>query len=83
MEGRENAMLELENVAAADSHPWPKTLPGQVAIVRAVLSDLGEADTKALAVKFKGAGEKTLVPILESLVALGQARVVGEGHYAA
>jgi len=83
VEAGKTADLALEDVATADSHPWPRTLPGQVSIVRAVLSDIGEADTRALAAKFKGAGEKTLTPILESLVALGQARLVGEGRYAA
>jgi len=71
VEAGKTADLALEDVAIADIHPWPRTLPGQVSIVRAVLSDLGEADTKALAAKFKGAGEKTLTPILESLVARG------------
>ena len=82
VQGGKTADLGLEDVASSELHPWPRELPGQVSIVRAVLSDIGEADTKTLAGKFKGAGEKTLTPILESLVALGQARALGEGRYA-
>lgn len=82
VQGGKTADLALEDVVTSELHPWPRELPGQVSIVRAVLSDIGEADTKTLAGKFKGAGEKTLTPILESLVALGQARALGDGRYA-
>lgn len=82
VETRDTRDMSLEHAAEQGQHPWPKSLPGQVSIVRAVLSDIGEADTKMLAGKFKGAGEKTLTPILESLVALGQARALGDGRYA-
>jgi hypothetical protein len=63
--------------------PWPATLPEQVAAVARVLAassiPLSEA---AIAARFSGKGtwKKRLPPLLETLVALGRARVV-EGAY--
>jgi hypothetical protein len=53
--------------------PWPKALPDQIAAVREALDDLGEASAAQVARQFKGAGEKRVLPLLESLVAIGQA----------
>jgi hypothetical protein len=63
--------------------PWPASLPEQVAAVARVLVaspiPLSEA---AIAARFsgKGAWKKRLLPLLETLVALGRARVV-DGVY--
>ena len=53
--------------------PWPKALPDQIAAVREALDELGEASAAQVACQFKGAGEKRVLPLLESLVAIGQA----------
>ena len=52
---------------------WPKALPDQIAAVREALDELGEASAAQVARQFKGAGEKRVLPLLESLVAIGQA----------
>jgi len=71
----------LREIAAKS--PWPATLPEQVAAVAAVLQSaatpLNEAE---IATRFsgKGAWKKRLLPLLETLVALGRARRVGEGY---
>jgi len=63
--------------------PWPASLPEQVAAVARVLATspipLSEA---AIAARFsgKGAWKKRLLPLLETLVALGRARLV-DGVY--
>lgn len=62
--------------------PWPKVLPEQIAAVREVLNELGEASPAQVASQFKGAGEKRVLPLLESLVAIGQADVTDSGKYA-
>jgi hypothetical protein len=63
--------------------PWPASLPEQVAAVARVLaaSPIPLSET-AIATRFsgKGAWKKRLPPLLETLVALGRARVV-EGAY--
>ena len=56
---------------AAATTPWPKTLPDQIAALREALDELGEASAAQVARQFKGAGEKRILPLLETLVALG------------
>jgi len=62
---------------------WPASLPEQVAAVAAVLrtaaAPLSEAE---IAARFSGRGawKKRLPQLLETLVALGRARRVGEGY---
>jgi hypothetical protein len=62
--------------------PWPATLPEQVAAVAGALAEarapLSEAD---LAARFTGKGpwKKRLPQLLDTLVALGRARVVDGG----
>jgi hypothetical protein len=68
-----------EGATPAAKLPWPASLPEQVAAVARVLAGspipLSEA---AIAARFsgKGAWKKRLPPLLETLVALGRARVV-------
>jgi hypothetical protein len=63
--------------------PWPASLPEQVAAVARVLAaspiPLSEA---AIAARFsgKGAWKKRLPPLLETLVALGRARLVEDAY---
>ncbi len=72
-----------EGVTPAAKIPWPATLPEQVAAVARVLAaasiPLSEA---AIAAHFsgKGAWKKRLLPLLETLVALGRARVLADGY---
>jgi hypothetical protein len=68
---------------AADKAPWPKALPEQIAAVRAVLSDMGEATPEQVARQFKHARASSVKPLLESLGALGQARLIEGGRFAA
>ena len=63
--------------------PWPKTLPDQIAAVHAALSDMGEASTDQIARRFTRAQSRSVQTLLESLTALGQARLIDEGRFAA
>jgi hypothetical protein len=64
--------------------PWPNTLPEQVAAVARVLAEtrapLAEAD---LAARFTGKGpwKKRLPQLLDTLVALGRARMLEDGRW--
>jgi len=65
----------------ADKHPWPPGLPEQVALVARVLAESPVPLTEpALAARFSGRGpwKKRLPQLLETLVALGRARRVGD-----
>ena len=66
----------------ADKALWPKTLPEQIAAVRAALSDLGNATPDQVARHFRRARAAAVQPLLDSLAALGQARTLGQGRYA-
>ncbi|VFN05898.1 MAG: hypothetical protein BECKG1743F_GA0114225_111443 [Candidatus Kentron sp. G] len=62
--------------------PWPKPLPEQVRLLRAALGQHPEpATVKQLAQTFKGAQTKRVAEILDTLVAMGQAREEA-GRYA-
>ncbi|MGV6839605.1 MAG: class I SAM-dependent DNA methyltransferase [Planktomarina sp.] len=61
--------------------PWPKALPDQIAAVREALDELGEASAAQVARQFKGAGEKRVLPLLESLVAIGQADLTDDHKF--
>jgi len=67
---------------AADKALWPKALPEQIAAVRAVLSDMGEATPEQVARQFKRGRAASVKPLLESLSALGQARLIEGGRFA-
>ena len=67
----------------SDKAPWPKALPEQIAAVRAALSEMGEATPEQVARQFKRARATSVKPLLESLSALGQARLVEGGRFAA
>lgn len=67
---------------AADKALWPKALPEQIAAVRTVLSDMGEATPEQVARQFKRGRAASVKPLLESLSALGQARLIDGGRFA-
>ncbi|GAB6084046.1 hypothetical protein JCM30471_29600 [Desulfuromonas carbonis] len=71
-------------VAAKEKPVWPKTLPEQVAAVRAALTQRS-APTTALQLKeaFKHAREPKVQEILTALASIGQAREVEPGVFAA
>ncbi|MGH1578739.1 class I SAM-dependent DNA methyltransferase [Planktotalea sp.] len=74
--------MDLGVTVKIDKAPWPKTLPDQIAAVREVLGELGEATPADIARRFVRARAGTVEPLLDSLAALGQADVIGDGRYA-
>jgi hypothetical protein len=80
----ETGRLALGDAATgAARDPWPKALPEQIAAVRAALTALGTATPDQIARRFTRAQGRSVQPLLDSLAALGQARVVDGGRYAA
>ncbi|MGR3761813.1 class I SAM-dependent DNA methyltransferase [Roseobacteraceae bacterium NS-SX3] len=74
--------LEIAAATKAGKAPWPKTLPDQIAAVREVLEDLGEADAETVARTFLRGRAKSVQPLLETLAGLGMAEMTDEGRYA-
>jgi hypothetical protein len=67
----------------ATKTPWPKTLPQQVAAVRQMLQQQSAPSTSAgVAKQFKAAKANTVEELLDTLVAIGQARILPDGRYA-
>ena len=79
----EQAEMDVGVVLPTAKTPWPKTLPQQFAAVRAALDELGEATPEQIARHFARARATTVLPLLESLAALGHAQVTERGSYAA
>lgn len=79
----EQAAMDIGTAEAAAKAPWPKALPEQIAAVRAALSDLGTASPEQVARQFQRARAASVQPLLESLTALGHARIVEGGRFAA
>ena len=64
--------------------PWPKTLPKQVAAVRATLAAAaGPVTAETIARTFLRARAATVAELLNTLAAIGQAREVSPGTYVA
>ena len=74
--------MDVGPADSKDKPAFPKTLPDQIAAVREALSDLGEATPEQVARQFKRGQAKTMRPLLESLTALGHARIVEGGRFA-
>ena len=62
---------------------WPKAVPAQFVALRAALTRSGRATPADLAQQFRGVRPAKLIPILATLVALGQVREAGSGRYVA
>ena len=77
------AELDVGPSAKIEKVPWPKALPDQIAAVREVLSEMGEATPEQIARRFMRARTTVVQPLLDSLTALGQAERVEEGSYVA
>lgn len=74
--------LDLGDTAEpADKPTWPKSMPDQMAAVRDALSDLGQATPEQVARSFKRGRATSVLPLLESMTALGLAARSGEGVY--
>lgn len=68
----------------AEKRPWPATLPEQVAAIAQALADSPlPLDEAAIAERFTGKGpwKKRLPQLLETLVALGRARMSKDGRF--
>ena len=81
--GRQDELDMGGTESAGEKAAWPKALPEQIAAVRAALSEIGEATPEQVARQFKRARAASVKPLLESLAALGQARLVEGGRFAA
>ncbi|MGE0157134.1 MAG: hypothetical protein AB7T17_08920 [Geobacter sp.] len=69
-------------VEAKAKEPWPKTLPEQVAAVRAALTAAGGPVTaEVVARSFLRARTATVAELLATLAAIGQAREVEPGVF--
>lgn len=80
----EQAEMDIGAAAEASAKvPWPKSLPDQIAAVRNTLADLGEATPDQVARRFARVRTASVRPLLESLTALGQARIIEGGRFAA
>ena len=79
----EQTALDIGPKDTTEKAPWPKSLPEQIAAVRAALADMGEATPEQVARQFKRGRAGTVQPLLESLTALGQARETDGGRFAA
>lgn len=81
------AVQEEMGIAPAAAVPaktaWPKKLPDRFQAVKALLSATeGAVDVKAAARAFTGAKRQDMEQVLETLVAFGEARSLGEGRFA-
>lgn len=75
--------MDLGIAAATTKTPWPKTLPDQLFAVQHKLGELGIATPEQVARQFARGRATTVQPLLESLTALGQARMFEDGRFAA
>lgn len=75
--------LDVTESAAGTLRPWPKDTPGQFIALRNALAG-GPATPQSIARQFKGAPRgRKLAEMVATLAALGQARDLGGGRYAA
>ena len=82
-----NATLDLGEVPTAapvNIIPWPKTMAEQVSAVAAILaSSSAPQHPKDIARAFKGTNAKGIAPVADALTAIGAARRLADGRYAA
>jgi hypothetical protein len=75
--------MDLGVVAKIEKAPWPKTMPEQIAAGREALTEMGEATPEQIARRFVRGRAVTVVPLMESLAALGQAERGEDGRFEA
>ena len=82
-----NATLDLGHApaaAAATIIPWPTTLAEQVSAVAAILAaGCAPQHPRDIARAFDGKRAASVTPVLDALAAIGQARRLADGRYAA
>lgn len=82
-----NATFDLGDVPAAAAStiiPWRKTLAEQVGAVAAILaSSPAPQHPRDIARAFNGKRAASITPVLDALTAIGQARRLVDGRYAA
>jgi hypothetical protein len=82
-----NATLDLgEAPVAAPTNiiPWPKTMAEQITAVAAILSAApAPQHPRDIARTFEGKRAASVTPVLDALTAIGQARLLADGRYAA
>jgi hypothetical protein len=76
---KEQLAMEVDADAALPT--WPKAVGAQYVALRAALARTGRAGPAQLARQFRGVRPAKLVPMLEVLAAMGQARETGGGRY--
>jgi hypothetical protein len=78
----EQGALDIGPKDSTAKIPWPKSLPEQMAAVHSALSDLGTATPEQVARQFQRGQARSVQPLLESLTAVGQARLIDGGRFA-
>lgn len=82
-----NATLDLGDAPAAAPAtiiPWPKTMAEQITAVAATLSaSPAPQHPRDIARAFEGKRAASVTPVLDALTAIGQARRLADGRYAA
>jgi methylase of polypeptide subunit release factors len=82
-----NATLDLGDAPAATPAsviPWPKTMAEQITAVAAILAASPTPQhPRDIARAFDGKRAATITPVLDALTAIGQARRLADGRYAA
>ncbi|HAS81928.1 MAG TPA: hypothetical protein DCS43_04455 [Verrucomicrobia bacterium] len=68
----------------SSSQPWPPAIPDQVRVLREVLAaQVGPATAETIARQFIRARKDRVEELLQTLVALGQAREISAGQFLA
>ncbi len=78
----EQGALDIGPTETTAKTPWPKSMPDQIAAVRAALHDMGEATPDQIARRFHRVQSRSVQPLLEILTALGQAHLTEAGRFA-
>lgn len=82
-----NATLDLGDAPApapATIIPWPKTMAEQITAVAAILAAApAPQHPREIARTFEGKRAASVTPVLDALTAIGQARRLADGRYAA
>jgi hypothetical protein len=76
----EGFVEEAPAAAIRRKQPWPGTLPEQVRAIKGVLRGEPAQNSQQVASAFRPASRTRVSEILSTLVALGQARVVGDRY---
>ncbi len=77
----EQTAMDIGPTTTTAKTPWPKTMPEQIAAVRAALAGMGEATPDQIARQFSRARTTSVQPLLESLAALGYATRTEGGRF--